>query len=187
MKCGIAIVDKNTATRCNMYESHKHHGATRQAALICVDKLVVIFGEESKVSDWEEACGSLCLCCPSYINLSDLYMGVFNLYKFIRVYIYVLCIFLLYYILIKLFAGKKKSVSNRLLQIGIQAFPSWVVTYFSRPSLLHPSSIMGWGFAQVSCFHQNRLVNQAETSTWPSCLSFSSFQKQNPLKFQLDT
>ena len=83
--------------------------------------------------------------------------------------------FLLCYILIKLFAGKKKGVSNRLLQIGIQAFPSWIVAYFSRPSLLYPTSITGWGFAQVSCFHQNRLVNQAETSTWPSYLSFSSF------------
>ena len=28
-----------------------------------------------------------------HINLSDLYMGLFNLYKFIRMYIYVLCTF----------------------------------------------------------------------------------------------
>ena len=60
--------------------------------------------------------------------------------------------------------------SIQLFQIGIQASPSWIVTYFSRPSLLHPTSIMEWDFAQVSCSHQNRLVNQAETSTCPSYL-----------------
>lgn len=79
--------------------------------------------------------------------------------------------FLLCYSSIKLFTEKKKKgFSNRLFQIGIQASPSWIVTYFSRPSLLHPTSIMEWDFAQVSCSHQNRLVSQAETSTCPSYL-----------------
>ena len=105
-----------------------------------------------------------------HINLSDLYMGLFNFYKFIRMYIYVLCIFFTVIVQYNYLLKKKKVFSNRLLQIGIQASPSWIVTYFSRPSLLHPTSIMEWDFAQVSCSHQNRLVNQAETSTCPSYL-----------------
>ena len=69
---------------------------------------MVIFGEESKVSDWEEACGSLFLGCPSYINLSDLYMGLFNLFNQ-GVHLCFVHFFLLCYSSIKLFTEKKKK------------------------------------------------------------------------------
>ena len=46
-----------------------------------------------------------------HINLSDLYMGLFNLYKFIRMYIYVLCIFFTVIVQYNYLLKKKKKSS----------------------------------------------------------------------------